>query len=155
MCHYVRSANLLIDKRDNSHSVHVPFIYFLFLFLFPADDSEVGIGICGWLLTAVSWAIVIVTLPFSLCVCFKVIQLFSITTLRLTKLKVCGFKPRKCIIRAGLGSRIFFLIGLVCRWKYIHGNLKNYIEKCSRRKSKSPEYKVEHNLYRVGTGSCA
>ena len=31
-----------------------------------------GIGICGWLLTAFSWAIVIVTLPFSLCVCFKV-----------------------------------------------------------------------------------
>lgn len=37
-------------------------------------ESEVGIGICGWLLTAFSWAIVIVTLPFSLCVCFKVVQ---------------------------------------------------------------------------------
>jgi len=37
-------------------------------------DNDVGIGICGWLLTAFSWAIVIVTLPFSLCVCFKVVQ---------------------------------------------------------------------------------
>ena len=37
-----------------------------------AHDNDVGIGICGWLLTAFSWAIVIVTLPFSLCVCFKV-----------------------------------------------------------------------------------
>ena len=27
---------------------------------------------CGWLLTAISWFVVIVTLPFSLCVCFKV-----------------------------------------------------------------------------------
>ena len=39
---------------------------------FAAHDNDVGIGICGWLLTAFSWAIVIVTLPFSLCVCFKV-----------------------------------------------------------------------------------
>ena len=45
-------------------------------FLFSAHDSDVGIGICGWLLTAFSWAIVIVTLPFSLCVCFKVSQFF-------------------------------------------------------------------------------
>jgi hypothetical protein len=37
----------------------------------------VGIGVCGWLLTAFSWLIVIVTLPFSLCVCFKVSSLFS------------------------------------------------------------------------------
>ena len=33
-----------------------------------------GIGLCGLLLTGVSWIIVIVTLPFSLCVCFKVTQ---------------------------------------------------------------------------------
>ena len=43
----------------------------LFFFLV-AQDNNVGIGICGWPLTAFSWAIVIVTLPFSLCVCFKV-----------------------------------------------------------------------------------
>ena len=43
-----------------------------FLLLFSAEDSDIGLGICGWLLTAFSWAIVIVTLPFSLCVCFKV-----------------------------------------------------------------------------------
>ena len=39
---------------------------------FTAQENEMGIGICGWLLTAFSWAIVIVTLPFSLCVCSKV-----------------------------------------------------------------------------------
>jgi hypothetical protein len=42
------------------------------LFIVSADDSNNGIGLCGWVLTAVSWAIVLVTLPFSLCVCFKV-----------------------------------------------------------------------------------
>ena len=40
---------------------------------FAADsESEPGIGICGWLLTMISWGIVMVTLPFSLFVCFKV-----------------------------------------------------------------------------------
>merc|ERR1719340_76146 len=38
------------------------------------QENEMGIGICGWLLTAFSWAIVLVTLPFSLFVCFKVVQ---------------------------------------------------------------------------------
>merc|ERR1719458_514514 len=39
-----------------------------------AEEGEDGIGLCGWLLTALSWLIVLVTLPFSLCVCFKVVQ---------------------------------------------------------------------------------
>ena len=38
-----------------------------------ADETDDGIGLCGWLLTALSWALVIITMPFSLCVCFKVI----------------------------------------------------------------------------------
>ena len=40
--------------------------------VFSADESDSGVGLCGWLLTAISWALVMVTLPFSLCVCFKV-----------------------------------------------------------------------------------
>ena len=36
------------------------------------DEPEPGIGMCGWLLTSISWFVVIITLPFSLCVCFKV-----------------------------------------------------------------------------------
>ena len=44
----------------------------LFFFFLVAHDNDDGIGICGWLLTACSWAIVIITLPFSLFVCFKV-----------------------------------------------------------------------------------
>ena len=38
------------------------------------EDVDTGIGLCGWLLTAISWVIVIFTLPFSLCVCFKVLM---------------------------------------------------------------------------------
>ena len=42
------------------------------VFYFLADESGDGVGICGWLLTTISWGLVMVTLPFSLCVCFKV-----------------------------------------------------------------------------------
>ena len=37
-----------------------------------AGDVDNGVGLCGWLLTMISWGLVLVTLPFSLCVCFKV-----------------------------------------------------------------------------------
>ena len=40
------------------------------------DDSQTGgdsgIGACGWLLFVISWLLVMVTLPFSLCVLIKV-----------------------------------------------------------------------------------
>lgn len=39
-----------------------------------SDESDNGVGLCGWLLTTISWGLVMVTLPFSLCVCFKVVQ---------------------------------------------------------------------------------
>ena len=38
-----------------------------------AEETEGdGVGICGLLLTGISWLMVLITLPFSLCVCFKV-----------------------------------------------------------------------------------
>ena len=46
--------------------------FYISLLSLTANEGDIGIGICGWLLTAFSWVIVIVTLPFSLCVCFKV-----------------------------------------------------------------------------------
>ena len=36
------------------------------------EELDVGIGICGWIMTAVSWLLILVTLPFSLFFCFKV-----------------------------------------------------------------------------------
>ncbi len=52
------------------------------MFSLSADESDNGIGLCGWLLTAISWALVFVTLPFSLCVCFKV-TLMTLTISRI------------------------------------------------------------------------
>merc|ERR1719431_690822 len=38
-----------------------------------ANISDAGIGACGWLLFVVSWLMVMVTFPFSLCVLLKVV----------------------------------------------------------------------------------
>ena len=54
-------------------------IFILFYFLmFSADGSDDGVGICGFILTGISWLLVLVTLPFSLCVCFKVSIMFLV-----------------------------------------------------------------------------
>lgn len=66
-----------------------------------ADDTDDGIGMCGWILTAISWLMVIVTLPFSLCVCFKVVQEYERAVIfRLGRLLQGGSK----------GPGIFFVL---------------------------------------------
>ena len=51
-------------------------VFLLFFFCFQqkkaADDSDTGIGICGWILTILCWLLVLVTMPFSFFICFKV-----------------------------------------------------------------------------------
>jgi len=66
-----------------------------------AHDNDVGIGICGWLLTAVSWAIVIVTLPFSLFVCFKVVQEYE---------RAVIFRLGRLLDGGSKGPGIFFVL---------------------------------------------
>merc|ERR1719328_61540 len=66
-----------------------------------ADESGDGVGICGWLLTTISWGLVMVTLPFSLCVCFKVVQEYERAVIfRLGRLLKGGAK----------GPGIFFVL---------------------------------------------
>ncbi|KAL3252024.1 hypothetical protein MRX96_054968 [Rhipicephalus microplus] len=38
------------------------------------ESAETGLGLCGWILTALSFVIVVVTFPFSLLFCIKVVQ---------------------------------------------------------------------------------
>ena len=61
------------------------------------------ISVCGWLLTMISWGLVMVTLPFSLFVCFKVGH-FYITTFT-----VFTFNPKKILWS-------FFFGGLKLIW---------------------------------------
>ena len=41
-----------------------------------AEDSDTGIGVCGWILTIICWLLVLVTMPFSFFICFKVQKTF-------------------------------------------------------------------------------
>ena len=82
--HSVRRYSTIRNKEKNIKSTQKILMLNIFLLLFlSADESDSGIGLCGWLLTAISWGLVAVTLPFSLCVCFKVrhrILLLNITS---------------------------------------------------------------------------
>ena len=64
----VRVQLLKICNYNVSPCNHVCFL------VLSADESDSGVGLCGLLLTMISWGLVLVTLPFSLCVCFKVVQ---------------------------------------------------------------------------------
>lgn len=44
---------------------------------FSADTEDYGIGICGWLLVALSWLMVALTFPLSICFCLKVRKFFK------------------------------------------------------------------------------
>jgi len=65
------------------------------------NEGDIGIGICGWLLTAFSWVIVIVTLPFSLCVCFKVVQEYE---------RAVIFRLGRLLDGGSKGPGIFFVL---------------------------------------------
>ncbi|XP_071948118.1 band 7 protein AGAP004871-like isoform X2 [Antedon mediterranea] len=66
-----------------------------------AGTPEGGVGICGWILTALAWLMVICTLPFSLCVCIKVVQEYERAVIfRLGRLLPGGAK----------GPGIFFIL---------------------------------------------
>lgn len=66
-----------------------------------ADETESGVGLCGWLLTAISWALVMVTLPFSLCVCFKVVQEYE---------RAVIFRLGRLLAGGSRGPGIFFVL---------------------------------------------
>ncbi|XP_059092297.1 band 7 protein AGAP004871-like isoform X1 [Tigriopus californicus] len=66
-----------------------------------AEEPENGVGICGMLLTGISWILVIVTLPFSLCVCFKVVQEYE---------RAVIFRLGRLLSGGSRGPGIFFVL---------------------------------------------
>merc|ERR1719334_50992 len=59
---------------------------------------------CGWLLTSISWVLVIITLPFSLCVCFKVVQEYE---------RAVIFRLGRLLNGGARGPGVFFVIPCV------------------------------------------
>lgn len=65
------------------------------------ESAETGLGICGWILTVLSFVIVVVTFPFSLLFCIKVVQEYERAVIfRLGRLLQGGSK----------GPGIFFIL---------------------------------------------
>jgi len=66
-----------------------------------ADEDDTGIGLCGWVLTSFSLLLVIITLPFSLCVCFKVVQEYE---------RAVIFRLGRLLSGGSKGPGIFFVM---------------------------------------------
>ncbi|XP_075525026.1 band 7 protein AGAP004871-like isoform X1 [Dermacentor variabilis] len=65
------------------------------------ESAEAGLGICGWILTVLSFVIVVATFPFSLLFCIKVVQEYERAVIfRLGRLLQGGSK----------GPGIFFIL---------------------------------------------
>jgi erythrocyte band 7 integral membrane protein len=59
------------------------------------------ITVIGWIITGISWGIVLVTMPFSLCVCFKVVQEYE---------RAVIFRLGRLLSGGSRGPGIFFVL---------------------------------------------
>jgi len=52
--------------------------------LLTVNEESTGFGCCGWFLTVISWFLIGVTFPFSLCVCLRVsaTELYAVRVVR-------------------------------------------------------------------------
>ncbi|XP_069674452.1 band 7 protein AGAP004871 isoform X3 [Periplaneta americana] len=82
-----------------------------------SDESEGDSGICGTILTALSWVLIVFTLPFSLCVCFKVVQEYERAVIfRLGRLMSGGAK----------GPGIFFILPCIDAYARVDLRTRTY-----------------------------
>lgn len=88
----IQSGPMLIQGGGDSHDTDL---------VIGADESDSGVGLCGLLLTMISWGLVLVTLPFSLCVCFKVVQEYE---------RAVIFRLGRLLHGGSRGPGIFFVL---------------------------------------------
>jgi len=90
-----------VCRRNGDHCLPLPGVGLLPEDVIGGDEEETGISLCGLVLTIISFLLVILTLPFSLCVCFKVVQEYERAVIfRLGRLLAGGSK----------GPGIFFVL---------------------------------------------
>ncbi|XP_046657445.1 band 7 protein AGAP004871-like isoform X1 [Daphnia pulicaria] len=66
-----------------------------------SEDSDTGIGVCGWILTIICWLLVLVTMPFSFFICFKVVQEYE---------RAVIFRLGRLLSGGAKGPGIFFIL---------------------------------------------
>ncbi|CAL1268393.1 unnamed protein product [Larinioides sclopetarius] len=67
----------------------------------PTDSSDTGIGICGWILTALSMIIAVATFPLSIFFCIKVVQEYE---------RAVIFRLGRLLHGGSKGPGIFFIL---------------------------------------------
>jgi len=81
------------------------------LFLSTVDEESQGFGCCGWFLTVVSWFLIGVTFPFSLCVCLRVSLLSLLLLLLLLLLLVAVVVVVVVVVVVAAAAVLFFTPG--------------------------------------------
>ncbi|XP_046659153.1 band 7 protein AGAP004871 [Homalodisca vitripennis] len=85
---------------------------------YSADDGEPGdSGICGTILTALSWVVVVCTLPFSLFVCFKVVQEYE---------RAVIFRLGRLVSGGAKGPGIFFILPCIDNYARVDLRTRTY-----------------------------
>uniref|UniRef100_A0A0L8IG19 Band 7 domain-containing protein n=1 Tax=Octopus bimaculoides TaxID=37653 RepID=A0A0L8IG19_OCTBM len=69
-----------------------------------AGETYEGLGVCGWVLTILSWLLVFATIPFSLMLCFKVVQEYE---------RAVIFRLGRLLSGGAKGPGIFFVLPCV------------------------------------------
>uniref|UniRef100_A0A915L8Z9 Band 7 domain-containing protein n=1 Tax=Romanomermis culicivorax TaxID=13658 RepID=A0A915L8Z9_ROMCU len=62
---------------------------------------EEDVGVCGWILTILSWILIAITFPFSMCFCLKVVQEYE---------RAVIFRLGRLLLGGAKGPGIFFII---------------------------------------------
>ncbi|XP_021929792.1 band 7 protein AGAP004871 isoform X3 [Zootermopsis nevadensis] len=82
-----------------------------------SEESDGDSGVCGTILMGLSWVLIIFTLPFSLCVCFKVVQEYERAVIfRLGRLMSGGAK----------GPGIFFILPCIDAYARVDLRTRTY-----------------------------
>ncbi|XP_063235156.1 band 7 protein AGAP004871 isoform X2 [Bacillus rossius redtenbacheri] len=66
-----------------------------------AEETQGDSGVCGTILVVLSWVLVVLTMPFSLCVCFKVVQEYE---------RAVIFRLGRLLSGGAKGPGIFFIL---------------------------------------------
>lgn len=74
-----------------------------------ANVSE-DFGICGWILTGCSWVLIILTIPFSLCFCLKVVQEYE---------RAVIFRLGRLLPGGARGPGIFFIVPCIDTYRKV------------------------------------
>jgi len=77
---------------------------------YPDNAAGTGMGVCVWLLTALSYLMVVLTFPFSMCLCFKVVQQYE---------RAVIFRMGRLMAGGAKGPGVFFILPCLDQYRKV------------------------------------